>query len=192
MAGAASIALAVSDLQNVDGLDRPTIIHRDISLVNYVIVKGRMKLNDFNGSYMIKWDKERDQPCNIRDHQFCGYDGRRVDARSPEECLDNPLSAKLDVYGLGFVLFNLLTGKRPYHLEPGNKTLTNDDYRQLIVNDIPPSLSNKIEDSKDSATIAVKTAIRMAMTHFPQERPTAKAIADYLITSYVEARGGKI
>lgn len=83
------------------------MIHRDIKPDNLMIDEsGRVKIMDFG--LMRSVDVKKDGL--TADGLFVGT----VEYASPEQCQDRKLDARTDLYSLGVVLYELLSGKRPY------------------------------------------------------------------------------
>lgn len=180
---AKDVANAVADLQEIDKEMGPLMVHNDIGPANMLIMPdGRLKLNDFNGAHMIYWDYDNNSTCGYRDKKFCGEDHRRVDTRSPEECLGNMLSEKLDTYSIGTILFFILTNERMYHSHEEDKKFSSDTalLREVIRKGQEPRLPLTIEESNNTAIVAIRTAMRQALTHDSVKRPTARNIATLL------------
>lgn len=88
---------AVNHLHTQD----PPIIHRDIKPENILFVNGVLKLADFGWSNM---------KVNAARNTYCGT----PDYLAPEMVLEKSHTEKLDVWTLGVLLFELVTGRAPF------------------------------------------------------------------------------
>lgn len=80
----------------------PPIIHRDIKPENILIDKdGRVKLADFGWSNFFN---------NTKRQTYCGT----LDYLAPEMIMESGHDEKLDYWGVGVLIFELLTGKAPF------------------------------------------------------------------------------
>lgn len=108
---------------------RAQIIHRDLKPDNIVLEKNVVKVLDFGVAKMI-YDTGEHTGALTLDGKVCGSPGYM----SPEQCRGEELDFRSDVYALGIVIFETLTGRRPFHA---------DDVMGLMylhVNKVPPSL----------------------------------------------------
>lgn len=121
------------------------IIHRDIKPGNIFVSKdGEIKILDFGIAQIISG------ACDsgiVR--------AGSVQFMSPEQALDKPLDIRSDIYSLGAVFYNMLTGKPPYNLSQ----FTPIEVKKEIVekplprmNDAYPYISNEIQWVVDKAT----------------------------------------
>lgn len=91
------------------------VLHRDLKPGNILVTAdGQVRLLDFGIAKLLGEDGTQDSELT---HQM----GRALtpDYASPEQIRGEPLTVASDVYGLGVVLYELLSGQRPYHLERG-------------------------------------------------------------------------
>jgi DNA-binding SARP family transcriptional activator len=124
---------------------RQGVIHRDIKPANILFDEaGNAYLADFG----IAKDLERQQPLTA---------GRAIlgtpDYISPEQIKTEPLGPSSDLYSLGAVLYETLTGERPY----GDASVSALLYKHLnepmpLVRDSRPDLASAVDDVLQRAT----------------------------------------
>jgi serine/threonine-protein kinase len=110
----ARIALFQQALAAVQFAHANLVLHRDLKPSNILVTAGgEVRLLDFGIAKLLAADAPAPQGTVTE------YAGRMLTPAyaSPEQILGQPLSTASDVYTLGVVLFELLTGKAPYHVE---------------------------------------------------------------------------
>jgi serine/threonine-protein kinase len=110
----ARIALFAQVLSAVQFAHANLVLHRDLKPSNILVTEGgEVRLLDFGIAKLLAGDAPAPQGTVT---EFAG--GMLTPAyASPEQVLGQPLSTVSDVYSLGVVLFELLTGKAPYRVE---------------------------------------------------------------------------
>jgi len=86
----------------------------------------------------------------------------------------NMVDEKIDVYSLGNIFFKLLTKERKY-----NDIDVSEAQKLIVAGDIPV-LPGSLEESTDPVVLALKRAMHMCLILDPEERATAKQVADFL------------
>ncbi|KAL7563153.1 hypothetical protein ACA910_014432 [Epithemia clementina (nom. ined.)] len=163
-------AIGLAELHNFDGEGRATVAHTDISPAQYVNVRGRYKLQDFNRVRFIRWSKSANQTCP---YNVSSNPGKN---RSPEEYKYQPQTEMVDVYSLGNLFYMLLQMEWPFKDETTQKAkdLVQDGYR--------PSFYEDVWNSDDPYDVTLKKAMLMCHEQEPANRSSAREVANYLKT----------
>jgi len=182
---AVDISRAVANMHSIDK-DYVTLIHRDLDASNTVFIKGKPKIIDFHASLFVPWNASGSQPCRPKIVASL----KRPDTLPPEMMRDDTQDEKIDVYGLGGVMFYILTnGARLYHCERpkgicnysgSSNTISDLELRELKFNGTLPHLPIAIQKSSNPATKAIRDAMEKAIQMDRDKRPRAKEIADEL------------
>ena len=100
------------------------IVHRDISPSNVLIsFSGAVRVTDFG---VAKWAEQR----SFTHH---GQLKGKFAHMSPEQCRGEPLDRRSDVFALGTLLYEMITGAPPFVAESEYELLT-----QIVSRDAPP------------------------------------------------------
>jgi serine/threonine protein kinase len=96
------------------------VLHRDLKPSNILVnQQGEVKLLDFGIAKLIR-DGETGA---VPQTELTRHSGQVLtpDYAAPEQIAGTPLTTASDVYALGVILFELLTGQRPYRLPRGTR-----------------------------------------------------------------------
>ncbi len=125
----------------LDYAHRQGVIHRDIKPSNILLTKERdIKLADFSVAMITRTDTLHTQ--------FTGVLGSPL-YMSPEQINDLSVSGQSDIFSLGTLAYQLLTGSHPFHAEnlaAINQKISNDTPRPLAEyrSDLPKELNYTI------------------------------------------------
>lgn len=162
-------------LQICDGLINAHdngVVHRDIKPGNIMIsenVKGRelVKVVDFGLAKMIETDKNKNE-------QKVSRAGNSVGSplyMAPEQCVGDPADARSDIYALGCVMYECLTGDPPLFgdsvLDTFNKVMNETPRSLAELADVPDELNSlvmkcleKRPDARPSSVLEVRTRLK--------------------------------
>lgn len=146
------------------------LIHRDVSPPNLVVTfEGVVKVVDFG---IAKADQ---RAVSTQGGQIKG----KFAYMAPEQCLAQPIDRRADVFSLGIILHELLTGKRLF-----KRATPYETYRAIVIDDIPsPSQVTAALDP------ALDPVVMTALAREPSRRyPTAEAFGEAMM-AYLHRRG---
>ena len=113
------------------------IVHRDIKPSNLLIDQyGNLKLLDFGIAKMLEVGTEQEQTEQLSRLLTPSY-------ASPEQVLGKPITTTSDVYSLGVLLYELLSGSKPYN----HQELTPKEFENTLLNKMAPPVDSWFDSS---------------------------------------------
>ena len=158
-------------------------IHNDLHEQQFLFQDGVFKLNDFNFGKPMYIDTKTNSTCKLPKFNM-GLFGRSLEElqyKVDKKKFSPATPDKVDVWIMGNLIYTILTD-----LQVWDKKLRSDENVKVanakrLVSGKRPFIPKRIEKSTDPSHLAMKNALDMAWTYNWKERPSARAIADYLI-----------
>ena len=153
------VDLFLQVLQAVRHAHARLIIHRDIKPSNILVTpEGDVKLLDFGVARLLVGDGVQDEA-----RQGIGY-ALTPETASPEQLGREPLGTPSDVYSLGVVFYELLTGQRPYRLDRTSATSAADLHAVLLHTSVTAPSSRDIDAASAQARSTRPTDLRRLLS----------------------------
>lgn len=149
------------------------VVHRDLKPGNILVTAaGEVRLLDFGIAKLL-------EDGSAMETELTQLGGRAMtpDYASPEQIQGRPVSTASDVYSLGVVLFELLTGARPYKLKRGTRAALEAAIESAEVQ--RPSTAATDAKTRKRLRGDLDTIVLKALKKEPAERyGTVEALAD--------------
>jgi len=161
---AGQIALAL--LSALEAFHKIGIVHRDVKPSNIVLSNGGTKLLDFGIAKHVRSNANEETAATLGNATAPGIFLGTPRYASPEQFRDRPVDARSDIFSLGVVLFEMLTGQPPFSGE------TFGELAHAVLEGSPPALSGS------PAIAAMGRIVHRALSREPQDRyASAEAMA---------------
>jgi eukaryotic-like serine/threonine-protein kinase len=197
------LGLFLQVLEAVQYAHEKKVIHRDLKPSNILVTEaGQVQLLDFGVARLLLEAEEKDQPA------LTSVYGRALtpDYASPELLRGDPIDARSDLYSLGVLLYELLTGTQPYRLKSA-ASIGALDHAIATIEVKKPSMQLEQSAAATRASTAERLARQLrgdldavvlkALAKEPAQRyPSAAALAEdlrrYLDDKPIRARPARI
>ena len=121
------------------------VVHRDVKPDNLFITNdGRIKILDFGIAKLTRPSDEVDRHAAIPAETEVGMVVGTAGYMSPEQVRGEAVDARSDIFSVGTILYEMLTGRSPFTRETAAETMTailKEDPPQPLASDVPPALA---------------------------------------------------
>lgn len=164
---AGQIALAL--LSALEAFHNSGIVHRDLKPGNIVLSNGGTKLLDFGIAKHVPVNASEETLATLAGATMPGVFLGTPRYASPEQFRGWPVDARSDLFSMGAILFEMLTGQPPF---PGESF---GEIAHAVLHGSPPALSGS------PAIVAMGRIVHRALSREAQDRyPSAQAMAEEL------------
>jgi serine/threonine-protein kinase len=177
---AARVRLFIEVCEALNYAHQQLVVHGDLKPGNILVTHdGRPKLLDFGIAELL-------DPSTGEEHGPRTHPWMTPAYASPEQIRGERLTATTDVYALGVVLFELLTGRLPYRVDG----LTPAQIERVICEDQPPRPSSVVADESLRRELEgdLDTIILKALSKEPARRYDAAARLAADLQRYLDGR----
>ena len=143
------LALFQQVLRAVQYAHTHLVVHRDLKPTNILVTAdGDVKLLDFGIAKLVSDGAAQETALTQLGGRAC-----TPDYASPEQIAGQPISTASDIYALGVVLYELLTGARPYKLPRASRGAL----EEAILHADPPRPSQAVTDAARTPACGLTT-----------------------------------
>jgi len=145
-------SILIPALEALDALHREGLVHLDIKPANIFITSRGVKLLDFG----LARGLSAVDPASTQ--SSAGLLAGTPAYMAPEQVRSEPVDARTDIFAAGILLYELVTGERPF------RGATFVDVLQAVMTEHPPALSGS------AALVAIDRVVQRAMAKDPGDR----------------------
>jgi serine/threonine protein kinase len=158
--------IALGLLSALEAFHKIGIVHRDLKPGNVVLSNGGTKLLDFGIAKHVSLSSNEETVATLGDATAPGIFLGTPRYASPEQFRGQPVDARSDLFSMGVILFEMLTGQPPFTGE------TFGEVAHAVLQGSPPALSGS------PAIAAMGRVVHRALSREPQDRyASAEAMA---------------
>jgi len=166
-----ALDIATQTAEGIAKAHEAGIVHRDIKPENLMVTRdGFVKILDFGLAKLLRPDSEAGEPAApaVSSVTATGIIVGTAGYLSPEQLRGSPADGRSDVFALGVVLYEMVTGGNPFHRGTAADTFS------AILRDEPPPLA----DCAPEAPGDLSDVVARALAKKPEDRfPGARAMA---------------
>ena len=161
-----AVQIALALLSALEAFHKKGIVHRDLKPGNIVLSDGVTKLLDFGIAKHVSLNSKEETLATLGDATAPGIFLGTPRYASPEQFRGQAVDARSDLFSMGVILFEMLTGQPPFAGE------TFGELAHAVLQGSPPALSGS------PAIAAMGRIVHRALSREPQDRyASAEAMA---------------
>jgi serine/threonine protein kinase len=155
-----SLDIAIQLCSALSAAHRAGIVHRDIKPENIMLRHdGYVKVLDFGlakliGEYGQRIKMENGGRVDVSSGLVMGT----IKYMSPEQAQGDELDLRSDIFAVGIVLYEMLTGRTPFKGEDGRQIL------KSIIADLPPPLTNYVRNASNELQLILNKSLSKEKT----------------------------
>ncbi len=183
---AAKLSLFLQVARAVAHAHANLVVHRDLKPSNILVTEqGDVRLLDFGIAKLLEGGRAEET-------ELTQLGGRALtpDYAAPEQILGQPISTATDVYALGVLLYDLLTGMRPYKLKRDSRAALEEAILQADVQRPSDTVSDRLLRRRlrgDLDTIVLKALKKEPAARYGTVQALAEDIERHLTDRPVQA-----
>ena len=186
MKPARAVEIAIALAEALAAAHAHGIVHRDIKPENAIVGRdGRVKLLDFGLAKLLLPDET-----NAEDTSARTLDGTLLGTAAymaPEQARGEPADHRVDLFALGCVLQEMLTGKSPFHRASAIETIA------ALLKDEPPALSAEVRAAAPGIEVLVARCLeKQPALRFESARDLAYALSALQAAAAARASGAAL
>ncbi len=141
-----AIAIALGILSALGAAHEEGILHRDVKPSNILFdANGRVKVSDFGIATIAEMGEDDDRTVTLEIFGTPSY-------LAPERMLSSRPSPMSDIYSVGAILYEMLSGKRPYVGEtPMSIVLASQEAKRIPIAELNPEIPKSLVEIVDKA-----------------------------------------
>ncbi len=159
------------------------IVHRDLKPENLFITKdARVKILDFGLAKLMLREPSGDET-TVAENTDPGMVLGTVGYMAPEQVRGAVVDHRSDIFSLGAILYEMLTGKRAFHRSTSAETMT------AILNEEPPSLS---QITPPLASPGLQRIVKRCVEKSPDRRFQSASDLAFALEALSDSSGGVV